>query len=52
MDWLHASYASIDCRTRGVKFHFPNESVLEWKGYDSVIKGKFIPCIRARKMIS
>src|SRR5688572_30122804 len=52
MDWLHASYASIDCRTRGVKFHFSKESVLEWKGHDSVIKGKFISCIKARKMIS
>ena len=29
MDWLHASFASIDCRTRVVKFNFPNEPVLE-----------------------
>mgnify|MGYP003624051582 CR=1 FL=1 len=32
MDWLHSCYASIDCRTRVVKFQFPNESILEWKG--------------------
>lgn len=31
MDWLHAYYASIDCRTRMVKFQFPNEPVLEWE---------------------
>ncbi len=29
MDWLHACYASIDCRTRVVKFQFPNEPVIE-----------------------
>ena len=30
MDWLHACFASIDGRTRVVKFNFPNELVLEW----------------------
>lgn len=39
MDWLHASYASIDCRTRKVRFQLLEEPVLEWKGSDSVIKG-------------
>ena len=24
MDWLHACFSSIDCRTRVVKFKFPN----------------------------
>lgn len=28
MDWLHVSYASVDCRTRVVKFQFPNELVI------------------------
>jgi len=27
MDWLHACYASVDCKTRVVKFQFPNEQV-------------------------
>ncbi|MCF7184034.1 hypothetical protein L3H42_11085, partial [Corynebacterium sp. MC-13] len=31
MDWLHAYYASIDCRTRRVKFPFPNKLILEWE---------------------
>ncbi|WMV25463.1 hypothetical protein MTR67_018848 [Solanum verrucosum] len=30
MNWLHSCYASISCRTRVVKFQFPNESILEW----------------------
>ena len=29
MDWLHSTYATIDCRTRRVKFQFPNESILD-----------------------
>ena len=32
MDWLNACFASIDCRTRVVKFNFLNEPILEWKG--------------------
>ena len=29
MDWLHSCYASVDCRTRIVRFQFPNEPILE-----------------------
>lgn len=31
MDWLHAYYAFVDCRTQVVKFQFPNEPILELK---------------------
>ncbi|WP_368859988.1 hypothetical protein [Microbacterium sp. C7(2022)] len=52
MDWLHACYASVDCRTRTVKFQFPNEPVIEWKGDAMVSKGRFIFYLKARKLIS
>ena len=29
MDWLHSSYASVNCRTRIVRFQFPDEPILE-----------------------
>ena len=32
VDYLHACFASIGCRTRVIIFHFSNEPVLEWKG--------------------
>jgi len=31
IDWLHACYSFINCRTRVVRFLFPNEPFLEWK---------------------
>ncbi|PBO41484.1 hypothetical protein CKX42_26525, partial [Escherichia coli] len=52
MDWLHACYASIDCRTRVVKFQFPNEPVIEWSSSSAVPKGRFISYLKARKLVS
>ena len=40
MDWLYSSYASIDCRTRMVKFQFLGASMFEWSG-NSVTQESF-----------
>ncbi|XP_070050484.1 uncharacterized protein [Nicotiana tomentosiformis] len=33
MYWLASCYANVDCRSKMVRFQFPREPVLEWKGF-------------------
>ena len=45
-------FLSIDCRTRVVKFNFPNETVLEWREGNFIQRGRIISCLKSCKMIS
>ncbi|XP_060185837.1 uncharacterized protein LOC132615291 [Lycium barbarum] len=52
MDWLASCYANVHCRMKMVRFQFPGEPVLEWKGNTASPKGRFICYLKARKMIT
>ncbi|XP_070025996.1 uncharacterized protein [Nicotiana sylvestris] len=51
MDWLSSCYAMLDCHAKIVRFQFPNEEVLEWKGSSASLVGKFISYLKAQRMI-
>ena len=52
MYWLHASYTSIDYRTRIFEFQIPNEPIIEWSSRSEVPKDHFIPYLKSRKLVS
>ncbi|XP_070013914.1 uncharacterized protein [Nicotiana sylvestris] len=51
MDWLSSCYSMLDCYSKIVRFQFPNEEVLEWKGSSTSLVGKFISYLKAQRMI-
>ena len=52
MDWLHALYSTIDCRTRVFNLKIPNEPIMEYTSSSVVPKGHFILYLKARKLVS
>ena len=52
MDWLHSCYACLDCHSRVVRFHFPNEEELLWERYSSSRPNPLISNLKANKMMS
>ena len=51
MDLLHSYYACMDCRSRVVRFHFPNEEDLVWEEYHSSHNNPLISNFKANKMM-
>ncbi|XP_070013344.1 uncharacterized protein [Nicotiana sylvestris] len=51
MDWLYSCFAKLDCQTRTIRFEFPDEPVIEWKGDNVVPRGRFISYLKVAKMI-
>ena len=52
MDLLQNCYSCMDCHSRVVIFHFPNEVELVWEGYDSSRHNPLISNLNFNEMIS
>ena len=51
MDWLHSCYACMDCRSRVVRFCFPNKEELVLEGYNSSRPNPLISNLKDNKMM-
>ncbi|XP_070056987.1 uncharacterized protein [Nicotiana tomentosiformis] len=47
-----ACYATLDCRGKAARFHFPGEIVLEWVDNTVTPRDRFISYLKVRKMIA
>ncbi|XP_069155776.1 uncharacterized protein [Solanum lycopersicum] len=52
MDWLHSYYACLECRSRVVRFRFPNGEELVWEGYNPIRPNPLISNLKANKMMA
>nr|XP_016477917.1 PREDICTED: uncharacterized protein LOC107799332 [Nicotiana tabacum] len=52
MDWLASCYASVDCHSKLIRFDFPGEPCLVWKGITPLTQGKIISHVKTRRMIN
>ena len=52
MDWLYKCYSTINFRKRVVRFQFPNELELRWKGHGSKPTSQIVSNLNANKMLS
>ncbi|XP_069150509.1 uncharacterized protein [Solanum lycopersicum] len=52
MDWLHSYYACLDCRSRMVRFRFPNGEELVWEGYNPIRPNPLVSNLKANKMMA
>ena len=51
MDWLHSCYACLNCHSRVVRFHFPNEEEVVWEGYSLSHLNPLISNLKSNKMM-
>ena len=52
MEWVHSCYACMYCRSRVVRFRFPNEEDMVWERHDSSRPNPLVLNLKANKMMS